>query len=186
MEITTYYFQITGRREGFTMLELALVLVIMGFIIIGITQGQKLYYNAKINRIISDMKDYRHYFLLYYDTYGMYPGDEDDPNFPSGDTLNGNHNGLIDTAEANNVWEDLFHALGAVRKNSAVRGGQYIFGNRDFGFGIRNYIGVTNIINNMAQAIDKKYDDGVYNTGNIQAKTNYTNPEALNTLYWRI
>ena len=158
----------------------------IGLLLGGIIQGQKIWYNARISRITSDLQDYTRVFLLYYDRYGMYPGDEDDPNFPPGDSFNGNHNSLIDSNEAVNVWEDLYNSLGIVRKSSPVRGGSYEFGYRNFNGVNRNYIAVTNIPNNQAQAIDRRYDDGAANTGNIQASADYDGSETLITLYWRI
>jgi prepilin-type N-terminal cleavage/methylation domain-containing protein len=174
-------------QRGFSLLELAIVLVVIGFILGAVLQGQNIVYNAKIQRIVSDMRDYSQSFLLYYDRYGMYPGDEDDPSFPPGDTFNGNHNGLVDTEEeASNVWQDLSSALGVVKKSSPVRGGEYQFGAMDFGGGKRNYISVTNLPNRMAEAIDARHDDGVRNTGNIQARSPYDGSDNLVTLYWRI
>ncbi|RLB06767.1 MAG: hypothetical protein DRG50_04750 [Deltaproteobacteria bacterium] len=178
---------IRDNARGFTLVELAIVLVVIAFIMAAVLQGQKVYYNAKMNRIVEDMKGYRQYFLIYYQRWGMYPGDENDPNFPSGDTYEGNHNGLIDTSsETTNVWEDLSHALDVVRKGSPVRGGQYNFSSRDFGFGTRNYISVSNIFNKMAQAIDARHDDGAYDTGNVQSSAPYDGSDTLITLYWRL
>jgi prepilin-type N-terminal cleavage/methylation domain-containing protein len=175
------------RQGGFTLLELAVVLVVVAFLMAAVMQGQKMLHNARVHKIVSDMDSYRQAFILYYDRYGMYPGDENDPGFPTGDTYNGNHNGLIDPAEAANVWEDLANALGIVRKTSPVRGGIYNFGSRSFfGTGSQNYISVTNLLNKMAQSIDATNDDGVYNTGNIQSGAAYDGSEALITLFWRI
>ncbi len=173
-------------KRGFSLVELAVVLVVIGLLLGAIMQGQKIWYNARISRIVSDLKNYSHVFLLYYDRYGMYPGDENDPNFPPNDTLNSNHNGLIEPGEATNVWEDLANSLGVVRKSSPVRGGRYEFGSQSFNGVNRNYIAVTNIPNNMAQSIDSRYDDGVANTGNIQSSVAYDGNENLITLYWRI
>ena len=172
-------------KEGFSLLELAIVLVIIGVIMGAIMQGQKIYYNAKINRVISDLKNYKQFFLTYYDSYLMYPGDENDPNFPSGDTFNGNHNGLIDTNEAENVWEDLYHAMDVVRRNSPFGGKLYIFGNRDFGYGRRNFISVE-VPNKVAQVIDNKIDDGSYNTGNVLSSASYDGSETYITLWLKI
>ena len=174
-------------QAGFSLLELTVVLVIIGFIVGAVMQGQHILYNARMQRIVSDLEDYGEAFVLYYDRYGMYPGDENDPNFPSGDTMDGNHNGLIDPAEATNSWEDLADSMGLVRHNSPVRGGAYTFGFRNFfGTANQNYIAVGNILNQMAEAIDSRHDDGVYNTGNIHSSAAYDGSETLITLYRRL
>ena len=170
-----------------TLIEVAIVLVVVGLVMGAVLQGGKIYYNARMNRIVDDIKDYRHYFLIYYERWGMYPGDENDPNFPVHDSYEGDHDGLIDDPrEAENVWEDMAHSLDVVRRSSPVRGGQYSFGSRDFGYGVRNYIAVDNIYNKMAQAIDARHDDGTWNTGNVQASSPYDGSDNLVTLYWRL
>ncbi len=174
-------------HQGFSLIELAIVLVVVGFLLGAILQGQSILYNARLQRIASDMRQYAQSFLLYYDRYGMYPGDENDPAFPPGDSFEGNHNGLVDTAqEVANAWEDLAGALAVVRRGSPVRGGLYQFGSMDFGVGNKNYISVGNLPNRMAQAIDARHDDGVWNTGNVRSSAAYDGTDTLVTLYWRI
>lgn len=174
-------------QGGFSLIELAIVLVVIGFLLGAVIQGQSVLHSARLERIASDMRDYGRAFLLYYDRYGMYPGDEDDGAFPPGDSLDGNHNGLVDTPqEAENVWQDLANSLGTVRKASPVRGGRYEFGSMDFGTGNRNYISVTDLPNKMAQSLDAKYDDGLSSSGNIRASAPYGGGENLVSLYWRI
>lgn len=174
-------------EKGVTLIEMAIVLVVIGFIIGAVIQGQKILYNARLQRIVSDMGDYSHAFLIYYERFGMYPGDENDTTFPPGDTYNGNHNGLVEAgSEADNAWEDLANALGVVRKQSPVLGGQYSFGSMSFGSITRNFISVGKIPNKMAQAIDARHDDGIYNTGNIQSSDPYDGTDKLTTLFWRI
>ena len=67
--------------RGFSLIELAVVLVVVGLLMGAIIQGQKIWYNARMQRIVSDMQNYTQAFLLYYDRYGMYPGDENDSKY---------------------------------------------------------------------------------------------------------
>ena len=180
-------------NRGFTLIELAIVLVIIGVLAGAVLQGQKMLYNARMDRIVSDMRNYAQMFLVYYDRHGMYPGDEDDAAFPTGDTADGDHDGRVDPGEAANVWEDLNNSMGLVRNSSPVRGGVYTFGNSADFAGVafdtadnKNFIAVSNVPNIMAQAIDSRHDNGTWNTGNIQASAAYDGSETLITFYWRI
>ncbi|MBN2468961.1 MAG: prepilin-type N-terminal cleavage/methylation domain-containing protein [Deltaproteobacteria bacterium] len=176
------------KNRAFTLVEMAIVLVVIGFLMGAVIQGQKMFYNARMQRIVSDLQDFAKVFLIYYEQQGMYPGDENDTAFPPGDTANGDHDGLVDPGEADNVWQDLSHAMGVVRKASPVRGGVYEFGNQVFyGASSQNYVRVTNIPNRMAQSIDAKHDDGTYDAGNIRTDDAYTgSDDDLTVLYWRI
>lgn len=99
----------------------------------------------------------------------------------------GNHNGLIEAAEAADVWNDLAGSIGFVRPSSPIRGGVYTFATRTF-FGSRaqNCISVNNVPNRDAQSIDARHDDGVSTTGNIHSTAAYDGSDTLVTLYWRI
>ncbi len=175
------------RHKGFSLLELAIVLVVIGFLLGAIFQGQSMIYNARLQKIAQDMRQYAQALVLYYDRYGMYPGDENDPAFPPGDSFEGDHNGLVDTAqESSNAWQDMASALGVVQRGSPVRGGVYQFGTMDFGSGTRNYVSVSNLPNRMAEAIDARHDDGLWNAGNIRCSSSYDGSDILVTLYWGI
>ncbi len=60
---------------GFTLVEIAIVMVIVGLLIGGILQGQKLIEQAKINRIIKDIESYRSAYHLFQKKYNAIPGD---------------------------------------------------------------------------------------------------------------
>jgi prepilin-type N-terminal cleavage/methylation domain-containing protein len=46
-------------NKGFTLVELAIVLVIIGFLVSGIIAGQELINQAKINKAISKLNSYK-------------------------------------------------------------------------------------------------------------------------------
>jgi prepilin-type N-terminal cleavage/methylation domain-containing protein len=102
------------KQEGFSLIESAIVLVIMGFLIGGILKGKDLIESARLKRVIAQLNEYRLGTSAFLDRYDALPGD-----FSKASTLidqrlqNGNGNGLIDGAglasgsEALNFWTHL-------------------------------------------------------------------------------
>ena len=62
-------------KKGFTLVELSIVLVIIGLLIGGILVGQSLIDSAKVNRIVSDLKQYEVAVIQFYSKFKSYPGD---------------------------------------------------------------------------------------------------------------
>lgn len=65
------------RSGGFTLLELAIVLVIIGIILGAVLKGQELINNAKTKRFINDIKGLAAIQYAFYDRYGRFAGDCD-------------------------------------------------------------------------------------------------------------
>src|SRR2546429_2625420 len=68
----------TKRRQGFTLVEIAIVLVIIGLLLGGILKGQEMITQAKIKNIMSDFSGISAAYHGYQDRYRAIPGD--DPN----------------------------------------------------------------------------------------------------------
>jgi len=67
----------SNRNGGFTLIELAIVLVIIGIIIGAILKGQELINNTKSKRFQNDLKNIESMLWTYFDRKGRWPGDCD-------------------------------------------------------------------------------------------------------------
>ena len=170
-------------REGFTLVELAIVLVIIGIILGAILKGQELIKNAKVKRAISQIKEVEAAVYTYYDKYNAFPGD--DPNAADrwSSTASGNGNGYIDGGYCNTqneesclVWQHL--RLADILSGDASGNGpkylpHHIFGGPidvfSYTYNGRNsmWIVLRNVPGEFAEQIDLKLDDGKPNTGSI-------------------
>lgn len=62
-------------RSGFTLLELAIVLVIIGLLLAGIIKGQELLTNARVRNIVQQQEGVRTAYLGFMDRFRQLPGD---------------------------------------------------------------------------------------------------------------
>lgn len=69
---------IRGQR-GFTLIELAIVLVIIGIILGAVLKGQDLIEGAKVKRVINFPNKWEVPIWTFYDKRGYFPGDTDTP-----------------------------------------------------------------------------------------------------------
>jgi prepilin-type N-terminal cleavage/methylation domain-containing protein len=65
-----------SRQSGFTLVEIAIVLVIIGLLLGGVLKGQEMIENAKIKSVVNDMKAIQAAYNAYIDRYKAIPGDE--------------------------------------------------------------------------------------------------------------
>ena len=68
--------RISTRQSGFTLVEIAIVLVIIGLLLVGVLQGQEMIENTKVKSLVSDMKAVQVAYNGYIDRYKALPGDE--------------------------------------------------------------------------------------------------------------
>lgn len=175
-------------QAGFTLVEIAIVLIIIGLLIGGVIQGQAMIQNARVKRLVSDFDGMRAAVLTYQDRFGMLPGDEDDPNTPTGDTNDGNGNGRLDDTDG---WEIEDMRLAGIIPGTGIALPANAFGgtirvDRINLSGAANYIVVTNVPGEVCQEIDSRYDDGVQTTGEIRGNNPYTAGATNITFGWRL
>jgi len=89
-----------GKGKGFTLVELAIVLVIIGIIIGAVLKGQEMIFNAKVKRTISLIKELMAAVNAYYDRYGYLPGDDPTASSRWPNATDGNGDGII----CNPLW----------------------------------------------------------------------------------
>jgi prepilin-type N-terminal cleavage/methylation domain-containing protein len=64
------------KQGGFTLVEIAIVLVIVGLLLAGVLKGQELIENSRIKSIANEMKSVQAAYNGYIDRYKAIPGDE--------------------------------------------------------------------------------------------------------------
>ncbi len=191
---------------GFTLIELAIVLIIIGILIGFILKGQELIRNSQIKKVYRTYLEITAILYSYHDRYGKLPGDDNKVAERWGvDTLrNGDGDGQIETAnpgvldfactdttntEECKVWEHLRLAefiAGTGRENPThTLGGPIAVGYITFQGLTFHWIGFQSIPSDIARDIDLKYDDGIYNSGWIRADSDYTTLTGSKTLYFK-
>jgi prepilin-type N-terminal cleavage/methylation domain-containing protein len=123
-----------NKQSGFTLIEIAIVLVIIGLLLGGVLKGQELINSAKVKNLATDFKNIPVYIYGYQDKFKALPGDDkcayasgtctsQHMTAPttvlanSGGSGNGNGNGIIDgswsdtattaTSEAYSFWQHI-------------------------------------------------------------------------------
>jgi len=180
-----------GDKGGFTLIEIAIVMVIIGLLIGAILKGQAMIDDAKQKRLMNDLQSISAAYFTYYDRYNAIPGDDPNTHGWSGVSA-GDGNGYIGgsatapSGESQEAWQALRYAglisgdptaTGKASLPGHPYGGKYGLSVRNFGSGIgtKNYIFVDNLPGSVAEMVDIKYDDGTYNSGTVQANRAYTN-----------
>jgi len=104
-----------NKQTGFTLIELAIVLVIIGLLLGGVLRGQELINSAKVKNLAADFRNIPVYIYGYQDKFRAFPGDDANATtHVTGATKNGNGNGALEGAwtdakaqdtEAYNFWQ---------------------------------------------------------------------------------
>jgi prepilin-type N-terminal cleavage/methylation domain-containing protein len=86
------------RQQGFTLIEIAIVLVIIGLLLGGVLKGQELITSARVRNMISTQDGVKAAYFGFLDRFRALPGDYTQATTNiNGATSNGNGNGRIET-----------------------------------------------------------------------------------------
>ncbi len=175
-----------SKQKGFTLVEIAIVLVIVGLLIGGVLKGQEMITNAKLKRIESDNAGIAAAMFSYQDRYLQLPGDDDSADirftiFTGLTNINGDSDGSISgnwvgaaNTETANFWKHL-RASGLVpgggnddTQPTNAYGGN--IGIRDGSLQIAGHVTIFGSIEGpIAAIIEGRLDDGDPGTGRIQS-----------------
>ena len=186
------YSKSPARHSGFTLVELAIVLVIIGLILAAVLKGQEMITNGKVKSVENDLRGISAAYYAYQDRYKAIPGDDAAAVAHAGaGAVNGNGDGLItgaftDTAavvatESQAFWQHsrmagfltgstaaatTFPSANSVGGILGVQSGTTVVSV----YGMTgNVVCSSNVPWKIAVAVDTQLDDGDSNTGSIRA-----------------
>jgi prepilin-type N-terminal cleavage/methylation domain-containing protein len=197
-------------QKGFTLVEIAIVLVIIGLLLGGILKGQEMITQAKIKNVIADVTGVSAAMYGYQDRYRALPGDDKGATrwTAAPAALPGNGNGVVEGAyasanaadESRLFWDHLRRAgfvggqgtenpFNAVSGKMGVQTGD---GSSATPPGVLGTAANTqlfaglilctaNLPDKIAISVDSQMDDGVGTTGSVRALKGGANPPLPST-----
>lgn len=187
-----------SKQSGFTLIEIAIVLVIIGLLLGGVLKGQELINSAKVKNLATDFKNVPVYIYGYQDKFRALPGDDLHADVHLGGassvlaTSTSLGNGLIDggaaawdstvtTDETQAFWLDVRLAnlaagptTGDLLPNNAVGGVIGVISSSAFTDPSVSKISGSFIVcssaimGRYAKQLDIQMDDGVFNSGSLR------------------
>jgi prepilin-type N-terminal cleavage/methylation domain-containing protein len=188
-----------SNQGGFTLVEIAIVLVIIGLLLGGVLKGQELINSAKVKNFVNDFRTIPLYIYGYQDKYKALPGDDSaavthvgagatlTPTGPLGNgRIEGNYNSVAGTDESLAFWQQVRLAnlaSGSTDFSSAGAIAAAVPKNADGGrVGIQSTIPITGMTGSyfvcseaiqgkFAKQIDVTMDDGLTDGGSVRVAT---------------
>jgi prepilin-type N-terminal cleavage/methylation domain-containing protein len=189
-----------SKQSGFTLIEIAIVLVIIGLLLGGVLKGQELINSAKIKNVANDLNGIAAAVYGYQDRYKTYPGDDDGATTRWGAVAKkGNKSGVLggefcgpttltdsvvagaETAESALFWQHLRFAGFIGGDTASGEQPQNALGGI---VGVQTASGIaltpdlgslvvctSNLTGKIAEAIDRQFDDGLPDKGSLRAYT---------------
>lgn len=183
----------SNRQSGFTLVELAIVLVIIGLILGAVLKGQQMIENGKVKSVENDLKGVTAAYYSYQDRFKAIPGDDLLAANHVTDGLPGDGDGLLSglfndkvalatgaTTESQKFWQ---HTRLAGLMTGEATGTAALPPNNSVGgvLGVQsslvakvygmtgNVVCTSNIPWKIALSVDTELDDGNSDTGTIRA-----------------
>jgi prepilin-type N-terminal cleavage/methylation domain-containing protein len=182
------------QQRGFTLVEIAIVLVIIGLLLGGILKGQEMITQAKIKNVVADFSGISAAYYGYQDRYRKIPGDDSAATRWSGATAgdgDGQVEGVYNTGTATDesrLWWDHLRRAGFVggtgdqQPVNAVVGMIGVqTGNGAGGTALSGFASLimcsANLPDKIAIAVDSQMDDGQPGSGGVRGQLQTgTNP----------
>ncbi len=180
------------KQHGFTLVEIAIVLVVIGLLLGGVMKGQEIIKNAKIKNIENSINGMIASVATYQERYHALPGDDPRADSRWSGAGKGDGDGKVEngngTDEGEYFWDHLRRAgiipgSGDAPPTHAFGGAMTV--NYEC-HGIYNsvFLRLANITGEIAEIIDQKLDDGIPNSGSLRGHGSQTayDPSGLYTL----
>ena len=183
------------QQSGFTLVEIAIVLVIIGLLLGGVLKGQELINSAKVKNLANDFRTVPTFVYAYQDKFRALPGDDRaaDAHIGVAAASNGNGDGRINgdwsaapaagTCATESCYFWLHVRAANLATGTTVMGADYLPRNAEGGpigiTGVSPFTGAggwagnyfvcsTGIQGRFVRQLDLAMDDGATNTGNIR------------------
>ena len=187
-----------SHQKGFTLVEIAIVLVIIGLLLGGVLKGQELITQAKIKNVANDLTGITAAIYGYQDRYKRFPGDDSGAaaRWANPAATNGNGDGQVTGefnanaagTESREFWQHL-RLAGFVGGDTATKdqpnnavGGILGAQTNTGAAGAVELAGLvvctSNLPGKVAVAIDTQFDDGTPSRGTVRGYTQAGNVAA--------
>ena len=186
-----------SRQSGFTLVEIAIVLVIIGLLLGGVLKGQELINSAKVKNLAQDFRNVPLFIYGYQDKFKALPGDDSQAvahvagtvastggQTPGNGVIEGAWDSTTATDESFLFWQHV-RLAGLAAGPTAVGDTNYAPRNADSGIiGITTNSNTTpyivgmrgtylvcsgSVLGKYAKQLDSTIDDGCPNTGSLRA-----------------